>query len=635
MGKFTPSKNQKDIFNFILNDKRNAVISAVAGSGKTTTLLEALKLIPEDKTVLFLAFNVSIADELKLRAPQRSTIKVMTVHSFGFDVLRRVGDYKIDGYGKYRKIFRDIIDFYQGKNDNILDQYRFNKEHYRLIEMMSQSVKNEISNIQDFTKNVCTLCDIGRLDFIDFDTKPIGVSQLDILAEKHSINNENNESLVAWCLAKLGMDYLSEIDYTDMVFLPNKFNLDTDKYDYVFIDECQDLNTCQRLLMMRAIKPETGRFIAVGDPKQAIYAFAGADNESYVKLKSTPNTIELPLSVTYRCAEPIVKRVKHLNPFIKHHTKNKNGVVHDEFSYKDIQDGDMVLCRNTFPVVALCIKLLSEGRASYIIGSNIGASLKNMIEDCKRKKEEYNMKNVYSRLYSDKEKLIDKIMNNHKMTRKEAVEETQVILMSERISAIEAIAKDSDNPDEVVKKIEEIFSKGKKKGICLSNIHKSKGLEADRVFIIHPELMPSKYAKFPWQIEQERNLEYVAYTRAKTTLGFVTDFNAFKSHKSQEDNVEKLKESKHIGAPDMKMKLQLTVVDKRNVKGKFGDTVIYEMVDGEGNIFSKWGEINEDFLLSNDNEVKVNSIVSFYAIIKDHVEFRGNKITQLKKIMQY
>ena len=83
------------------------------------------------------------------------------------------------------------------------------------------------------------------------------------------------------------------------------------------------------------------------------------------------------------------------------------------------------------------------------------------------------------------------------------------------------------------------------------------------------------------------------------------------------------------------MKLQLTVVDKRNVKGKFGDTVIYEMVDGEGNIFSKWGEINEDFLLSNDNEVKVNSIVSFYAIIKDHVEFRGNKITQLKKIMQY
>jgi DNA helicase-2/ATP-dependent DNA helicase PcrA len=64
MAKFTPSKFQKDIFNFILKDDRNAVISAVAGSGKTTTLLKALDLIPEDKTVLFLAFNKSISDEL-------------------------------------------------------------------------------------------------------------------------------------------------------------------------------------------------------------------------------------------------------------------------------------------------------------------------------------------------------------------------------------------------------------------------------------------------------------------------------------------------------------------------------------------------------------------------------------------
>ena len=41
--------------------------------------------------------------------------------------------------------------------------------------------------------------------------------------------------------------------------------------------------------------------------------------------------------------------------------------------------GDMVLCRNTFPVVALSIKLLSEGKKSYIIGSDIGMSLISMI----------------------------------------------------------------------------------------------------------------------------------------------------------------------------------------------------------------------------------------------------------------
>ena len=86
MSKFTPSKEQKEIFKFILNGEKNAVISAVAGSGKTTTLLEALKLIPEDKSVLFMAFNKSIAKELRERVPQRESIKVMTVHGFGIGV---------------------------------------------------------------------------------------------------------------------------------------------------------------------------------------------------------------------------------------------------------------------------------------------------------------------------------------------------------------------------------------------------------------------------------------------------------------------------------------------------------------------------------------------------------------------
>lgn len=635
MGKFTPSKQQKDIFKFILDGEKNAVISAVAGSGKTTTLLEALKLIPEDKTVLFMAFNKSIASELKERVPQRKSIKVMTVHGFGFDTIRKsIKEPSIDN-GKYRKILRDIIQFYQGKHENVLDVYKFNKECYRLIELMGSSVKNEDIDINKFVKDVVDLCNLGRLHLVDFDTKPIGVNDLSKLAEIHSIDNEDGEAMIAWYLSKLGLYYQDVIDFTDMIVFPNIMNLSTDVYDYVFIDECQDLNTCQRLLMEKAIKPDTGRFIAVGDPKQAIYAFAGADYESYQKLKKIPNTIELPLSVTYRCAEPIVKWVKHLNPLIKHFSKNKTGVVHETFSYKDIQDGDMVLCRNTFPVVALCIKLLSEGKKSYIIGSDIGMSLISMINDCKKKSEDFTMTNVFSRLYHDKDKLIEKVMSNHKMVKTEAMEDSQVIIMNEKIQVIEVLSNGIDNPLDVIRKIEELFSNDKKSGICLSNIHKSKGLESERVFIIHQELIPSKYAKLPWQMEQERNLEYVAYTRAKTTLGFVNDFDAFKLHKSQSENVVKVNESKHIGSPGMKMNFELKIIDKRNFKGQFGDTIIYEMVDKKGNLFSKFGEISEDYLLGSGDEVEINSRVSFYGIIKSHSEFKGNKITNLGKITQY
>lgn len=635
MGKFVPSKYQKDIFNFILNDTRNAVISAVAGSGKTTTLLKSLEIIPADKSVLFLAFNKSIAKELKERVPENRNIDVKTVHGFGYLTLSRLNNPKIDN-GKYRKLLWDSINFQSGKDETSLDEYEFDKEHLRYIELMASSVKTESVDIYKFVSDVVSLCNLARLHLINFDIKPIGVSDLNKLANIHSISNEDGESTVAWYLAKLGLFYTKSIDYTDMIALPNIMNLQTEIYDFVFIDECQDLNTCQRLLMERAIKPGAGRFIAVGDPKQAIYAFAGADYESYQKLKNIPNTIELPLSFTYRTASVIVNLVRHINPIIKPHPKNKVGQVYDSFSYKDVQDGDMVLCRNTFPVVSLCIKYLSEGKKSYIIGSDIGSSLTSMISGCQRKTEEFNMVNVFSRLYHDKEKLIEKVMANHKLSKGEAADDNQVVTFTEKIQVIEALSNGITDPNEVIKKIDDIFSDNKKTGICLSTIHKSKGLESDRVFILHSELMPSKFARLPWEMEQERNLEYVAYTRAKTTLGFIDDYDAFKSHKSQSDNLQKVTVSKHIGQPGMKMFFSdLKIIDKRTVDGKYGRTVVYDMMDKEGNILSKFGEISEDYLIGLGDEVNVDSRVTFYGVIKSHSEFRGNKTTQLGKISQY
>ena len=76
-------------------------------------------------------------------------------------------------------------------------------------------------------------------------------------------------------------------------------------------------------------------------------------------------------------------------------------------------------------------------------------------------------------------------------------------------------------------RINMIFSDDSKNGICLSTVHKSKGLESDRVFIICPDKFYVKPCmRVPWMAEQERNLVYVAITRAKHFLGFVTDFSA-------------------------------------------------------------------------------------------------------------
>ena len=67
-------------------------------------------------------------------------------------------------------------------------------------------------------------------------------------------------------------------------------------------------------------------------------------------------------------------------------------------------------------------------------------------------------------------------------------------------------------------KIKSIFT-DEIQGIVVSTVHKIKGLEADRVFIIRPDLLPMQTPK-PWQHIQEKNLQYVAYTRAKLDLIF-------------------------------------------------------------------------------------------------------------------
>lgn len=634
--KFLPSKYQKDVFSFIKNGTGNAVINASAGSGKTTTLLKSLELIPIDKTVLFMAFNKDIATEIAERVPKTNNITVRTVHGFGYSILQDHMKVTIDN-NKYRKMFFAITKYLQTGNLEEVKPYNFGKEQFDIIKKMKESVTSEDINLKKFTKEVLLLCNLGRIEMIDELIKSNGLESLKNISDIHSIDNQDGEIECAWYLIKLGIFYSSVIDYTDMIYFPNVFNLTSILYDFVFLDECQDTNTCQRLLMLKATKPEIGRTICVGDEKQAIYGFAGSDYEAYQKLCNLPNTTLLPLSITYRCAEPIVQMVKHLNPLIKSHKSNKEGIIHHEISYKEIQDGDMVLCRQTFPVVVLCIKLLSEGKRAYIVGSDIGLSLITMIKDCERKTEEFNMLNVFTRLYHEKTKMIDKVATNNQISREEAAEDSHVVTYNEKIKVIEVLTGDNTDPLLVIQKIESIFSDEKKIGIKLSNIHKSKGLEAERVFIIHKELMPSKYAVTERQIQQERNLIYVAYTRAKRTLGFVNDFDAWEKHKTFENKVKAPKESKHIGGIGTKMNLKLRVTGLRDINGTYGSTVVYDLVDNDGNVFSKFGKIDSTHLTNDDDSdnVMIGSNVEFRAIIKEHSEFRGVKITKLGKISLY
>lgn len=628
-----PSIYQQGVYNFIKNRKGNAVVDAVAGSGKTTTLLNALKLIPSNKRVLFLAFNKSIAKELSQKVPNTSNIHVKTVHGFGFSCLNKYFNCRIEK-DKYHRILNDVFSYHKEGDLDILKKYNFNTSSMLSVNDMYVDLKELEIEPTGYFQRIIQLCDLGRMNLIDIRSKK-GIDQLNEIAKNHSIEIQNGECFRAWHLIKIGSSFKSEIDFTDMIYLPIKLKLYPFKYDFVFIDECQDLNACQRTIMLGAVKPKTGRFIAVGDPSQAIYGFAGADANSFKTLSSLPKTKKLPLSVCYRCGKNIIKEAQSIVPHLEAFEGAIDGSVEHNKDISHIKEGDMVLCRQTYPLFRLCLILLSQNKAAKVMGTDIGASLIKNINDTKKKREDWTLENMFNRLYAELDKVLKSIMRKEDKTESEAKETKTYATAKEKISVIEMLAVGLDSPLEIIEKIKTIFNDDNKPSILLSTIHKSKGLEADRVFIIHPELMPSKYAELDWEIEQEDNLKYVAYTRAKSLLAFIpkSKFDAWgdSDKESQEGNVKNVVVSEWVGKVGEKEPLELTITFMKNHENDFGTTTLYIMEDQNGNVFEKWGFINERFLKKGE-EVEVGSVVSFKGMIKQHKEYHGEKATVISSL---
>ena len=90
---------------------------------------------------------------------------------------------------------------------------------------------------------------------------------------------------------------LNPIDFDDMVYLPLVFKLRLFPQDWVLIDEAQDTNPTRRALAARMLKPG-GRVIAVGDPRQAIYGFTGADNDALEQIAEKFNCARMPAALS-------------------------------------------------------------------------------------------------------------------------------------------------------------------------------------------------------------------------------------------------------------------------------------------------------------------------------------------------
>lgn len=482
---FAPSKYQIAVTDFAKKGKGNAAINAVAGSGKSTTLKMILESLPKNKSILMAAFNRDIVEDLTEKVKHITNAEVTTWHSFGYRALR-----------------------YQFKSEIDKQKYvNIAKMLFETIEIFDEEIDKF-----DYMIRCVRLCELARLNLAN------SSKEIERLAEINLIEILENECQIAYQLMEIGKKDITKIDYCDMLYLPIIHNVKVKTYDFVLCDEAQDQNNCQRELMKRAMKKLSGRFIAVGDPRQAIYLFAGSSSDSFYQILDIPNTIELPLSICYRCDAAIVNEAKTLVPYIEARDNAPKGEINKDADIADIKDGDMVLCRNTAPLIKLCYKFLRQGVKAYVQGKDIGINLISLIKSTKKQ----DIGEMLDKLKLESEKILKNLMRKHGLLEKEAREHQTFESFLEKIDIIGILSESCETAEDVIKNIQYIFDDKTKDGIRFSTIHRSKGLENDRVFLIQPNLLPSKRSmRSPELMKQEYNLQYVAITRAKHYYGVI------------------------------------------------------------------------------------------------------------------
>lgn len=509
------SDYQEDIFEAVAERKESLIIEAVAGSGKTTTIVEAIRHVPSKQSVAFLAFNKSIAEELKRRVTSPNA-KCMTLHSAGFTAWRRFAfpeNPTVDS-GKTREMMQRLEDKHRRQWKGDMTKLLGLAKSAGIVPGAGPLGETQVIGDKCYTGLTPDDEDVWRdlIEFYGLDLDPDG--DIDWDEEPESLISERI-GIVRRVLRHSIEAAQVTIDYDDMLYMPIIAGAPFDKYDVVFLDEVQDLNGIQIEMVSRMLA-RGGRIVAVGDRHQAIYGFRGALVSSMDHVRKRFECEELPLSVSYRCPKEVVRKAQEWVPQIEFHVEAELGFVASVSSWKlqDFRPGDAILCRLSRPTVELAFTLIRAKVPAQVMGRDIGQGLIKLIDKMKAG----DLADLMCKLTKYEAREVVRAKGN----------EAKISALRDRMATIDVFISEA-GPDATVEdvkwSIQALFGERDSPGstVTLSTVHKAKGLEWDRVFILDAqEYMPIPWARKDWQRAQEDNLCYVACTRARKELRYIS-----------------------------------------------------------------------------------------------------------------
>lgn len=531
---FKASPQQLAYFDWIEKGSGNLIMEAVAGAGKSTTLVQGFRYMQGQ--VFCGAYNKAAGADLRDKATKldalRPGLHISTMHASGlYDWKRTHKQVEIDDTKPRRLIERFVDDF----------------PAHRDAKTYSAFINKMISFGKQFL--------IGCAGKPGADNMAVWLKLMDHFSVDQDLpENVHPEAIMEWVMEIFGRSHAecpTRIDFDDMIYAPIAYDIRMFANDWVLVDECQDINPARREMAKRLLK-RAGRAVFVGDSRQAIYGFTGAGGDSIDRIVEEFKCERLPLTVTYRCPKAVVNYVHQWVSHIEAHPDAPEGVVRPItyvpervcagcqgmgndpkmprtlcdvcggkkripalpwFQQDAPANTDVILCRYTRPLIQTAYSMIKRGIACKVEGRDIGRGLITICRMWKIK----SIDRLVERVAKWAEHEIAKAIKAESEKRQQEIEDKRDTLL-----IFMARCKDQGKHliDDLVAEIESMFADDVKGVITLCTGHKSKGREWPRVFWI--QTTGGRISK-PWEAVEEINVKYVIGTRAMAELILVPE----------------------------------------------------------------------------------------------------------------
>jgi DNA helicase-2/ATP-dependent DNA helicase PcrA len=485
--------------------KDDLIVDAKAGAGKTFVITYSMRYIPPSQKVIALMFNKRNAEDIRPKLPP-GRFEARTTHSLGGRVLKRNGG--------------GILDEDRPKMRVILNGMQLPLAERRLLPEVAQlvSVAKAFGIVPAGYQGAWGLIPDtpetwqGILDHfsIDFD---------EAWQEERAVQ-------IARDALRISLDTAHQvIDHDDMLYLPICMKMPIPKYDWVFIDEAQDLSPIQHEMVKRA-RAANGHIVAVGDPNQAIYGWRAADSNSMQNLKEDLDAHELPLSICYRCDKNIIRTARSIVPEIEYWDQREDGRVmyglgdgSRKEKLAEFTPESVVLGPRNAPLVAAAFGFIRHRIACHMVGRDFSKGLVKLLQK------------LDAQVACEAEEKLDTYWQAERI--RLAERETKLQALQDKCETLRIFLSDaspSQPVSQIIAAIESLFDETAHGMLTLSSIHRAKGSEFPRVFLMDTDMLHATTAKkgdktrnlLPWEMQQRRNLLYVGITRAQHELFFVT-----------------------------------------------------------------------------------------------------------------